>query len=240
MIQAILTDIEGTLSSLSFTREVLFPYAARRLPDFVRENGREPEVKRLLADVRAYAGRSLDDEALIERMLAWMEVDQKITPLKALQGLIWEEGFGRGDFTGHVHADAVDCLRRWHDSGMALYVFSSGSVHTQQMLLGHSQAGDLRPLFTDHFDTRVGGKKQIAAYKTIAERIAIPPGRILFLSDTVDELDAAGSAGLRTTCIRRADDPRDAGGHPCATDFYGVEVNGDPSVRPVEADHAGD
>ncbi|ANB01493.1 acireductone synthase [Ectothiorhodospira sp. BSL-9] len=240
MTQAILTDIEGTLSSRAFIRDELFPYAARRLPGFVREHSREPGVKRLLADVRAYAGRSLNDEALIERMLAWMEVDQKITPLQALQGLVWEEGFQRGDFAGHVYGDAVECLRGWHDQGFALYVFSSGSVHSQQMLLGHSQAGDLRPLFTEHFDTRMGGKKQIAAYKVIAERIGVPPGQILFLSDTVDELDAAGSAGLRTTCIRRAGDMRDAGGHPLAADFHGVSVNGDPSIRPVEANHAGD
>ncbi|MGO4781758.1 acireductone synthase, partial [Lysobacter sp. 2RAB21] len=41
-IRAILTDIEGTTSSISFVKDVLFPYARRALPGFVATRGREP------------------------------------------------------------------------------------------------------------------------------------------------------------------------------------------------------
>ncbi len=35
-VKAILTDIEGTTSSIAFVFEVLFPYAKQHLPDYVR------------------------------------------------------------------------------------------------------------------------------------------------------------------------------------------------------------
>ncbi len=44
MINTILTDIEGTTSSIHFVHEVLFPYAAKNLPEFVRNNHAKPEV----------------------------------------------------------------------------------------------------------------------------------------------------------------------------------------------------
>ena len=47
-ISAILTDIEGTTSSISFVHEVLFPYASRELPGFVRANYDQPDIAALL------------------------------------------------------------------------------------------------------------------------------------------------------------------------------------------------
>ena len=44
----VLTDIEGTTSGISFIKDVLFPYARRELPRFVREHRDEPEVRRWL------------------------------------------------------------------------------------------------------------------------------------------------------------------------------------------------
>ena len=224
MIRAIITDIEGTLSGVSFTREVLLPHAVKHLPEFVRTHRTVPEVKRLLADIRAYAGGSLDDEALMQRMLAWMSADQKITPLKALQGLIWEEGYRRGDFKGHVYPDAVACLRAWHDRGITLHVFSSGSVRAQEDFLAHSEAGDLRPLFSGNFDTRIGGKTHIAAYKLITERIGCAPGEALFLCDDTRELDAAAAAGLRTTLVQRQGAAAADSSHPVVTDFHQIRL----------------
>ncbi|MDD3517484.1 MAG: acireductone synthase [Chromatiales bacterium] len=224
MTQAILTDIEGTTSSLSFVKDVLFPHAAQHLPEFVRTHRGEPEVKRLLADARIYAGAELDDEALIERMLAWIATDQKITPLKSLQGLIWEEGYRRGDFKGHVYDDAARRLREWHERGLKLYVYSSGSVHAQKLLFAHTKFGDLTPLFSGHFDTRIGGKKDASSYKRIAEQTGIAAGDFLFLSDARDELDAARDAGMKTCGLKREGVTNDFGEHPWCGDFDGVTV----------------
>jgi enolase-phosphatase E1 len=224
MTKIILTDIEGTTSSLSFVKDVLFPYAREHLPEFVRNHRDDSEVKRLLADARAYAGGNLEEDALIERMLGWIDNDQKITPLKALQGLIWEHGYEHGDFQGHVYDDAVEHLRKWHRQGIRLAIYSSGSVHAQKLLFGHTAFGDMNPLFDAYFDTRVGGKRDTASYKVIAEELGVEPREILFLSDLRSELDAATEAGMKTTALDRAAGGEDFGPHPVAGDFSGVVI----------------
>ena len=222
MIKAILTDIEGTTSSLSFVKDVLFPYAAEHLPDFVRAHRDEPQVAQLLDDARAVAGGSGDDEALIAQLLEWIVTDRKITPLKALQGLIWEEGYARGDFRGHIYEDAARNLRDWHGAGLRLYVYSSGSVHAQKLLFGHTEYGDLTPVFSGFFDTRIGGKRERDAYRAIVSEIGLPPGEILFLSDIREELDAARDAGMATTALRREGVTGPFGEHPIVDDFDGI------------------
>lgn len=203
MIRAILTDIEGTTSSLSFVKDVLFPYSRERLAQFVRSHAREAQVRQILADARRESNEELNDQELIERMLKWIDEDRKVTPLKALQGLIWETGYRNGELVGHVYDDAYDALRRWHDRGVRLYVFSSGSVKAQQLLFGHTAKGDLQPLFAGYFDTTIGAKRDPAAYRRIAEIIGIAPGDILFLSDITEELDAAQTAGMQTYWLVR-------------------------------------
>lgn len=220
MVQAIVTDIEGTTSSLSFVKEVLFPYAARHLPGFVRAQGQRPEVRQLLDEARALAGGALDDEQLVAMLLRWIQEDRKLGPLKALQGLIWEEGYRQGDFQGHVYEDAVRGLREWHARGIRLYVYSSGSVRAQQLLFGHTRFGDLTPLFRGYFDTGMGGKKETASYAAIVRELGLPAAEVLFLSDVREELDAAAAAGLRTACLVRGEGPEVAPGpHPVAHRF---------------------
>ena len=183
MIKAIVTDIEGTTSSLSFVKDVLFPYARAHLPEFVRLYRGNVEVRALLDDARALAGAELDDEKLIAQFIDWIDHDQKITPLKSLQGLIWEAGYRQGDFKGHVYEDAARQLQAWKQAGHALYVYSSGSVHAQKLLFGHTVYGDLTPLFSGYFDTHIGGKREMASYQAIAVKIDLPAEQILFLSD---------------------------------------------------------
>ena len=206
MISAILTDIEGTTSSISFVKDVLFPYARRALPGFVREHGHEAEVRRWLDQVAVENGGMCQDEMIVETLQGWIDEDRKHTALKALQGMIWEAGYRDADFTAHIYPDAAPALRGWHGSGLPLYVYSSGSVPAQKLFFGHSDAGDLTALFSDWFDTEVGGKREAASYRRIAEAIGVPAGEILFLSDVVEELDAAREAGLQTVLIDRLQD----------------------------------
>ncbi|MGY1531277.1 acireductone synthase [Luteimonas sp. A649] len=216
MKTTILTDIEGTAGSISFVREVLFPYARRELPRFVREHGQEPEVRRWLDQVATEHGAVCDDAVIVEVLQGWIDEDRKHTALKALQGLMWTEGYRRADFTAHVYPDAVEGLRRWHDAGHRLAVYSSGSVPAQKMFFGHSDAGDLLPLFEAFFDTEVGGKREAASYARIATELGREPGSILFLSDVVAELDAARDAGLRTVLVDRLQDyPQPRTGDAC-------------------------
>ena len=229
MTTTILTDIEGTTGSISFVREVLFPYARRELPRFVRERGHEPDVRRWLDQVATEHGAMCDDAVIVEVLQGWIDEDRKHTALKALQGMIWADGYRRADFTAHVYPDAVAALRRWHADGHRLAVYSSGSVPAQRMFFGHSAAGDMLPLFEAFFDTEVGGKREAASYARIASELGTNPGTILFLSDVVAELDAAREAGMRTVLVDRLEDypqPRSAAecnGHARVDSFDAID-----------------
>lgn len=197
-LRAVVTDIEGTITSIAFVKDVLFPYARERLPGFVRRHAARADVAALLDDTRALAGEpDLDTEATVARLLTWIDADRKATPLKTLQGMVWAEGYSAGHFVGHVYPDAAAALRRWHAAGIALYAYSSGSVEAQRLLLGHSEAGDLASIFSGHFDTRTGAKTDDASYRAIAATLALDPSAIVFLSDAVSELEAASAAGMR-------------------------------------------
>ena len=143
MIKAIITDIEGTTSSLSFVKDVLFPYARAKLPAFVEAHQQDAQLQSLLDDAAKIMGGEPDLQTLITQFVNWIDEDKKITPLKSLQGLIWEAGYQQGDFKGHVYADAVEALQAWKAQGLALYVYSSGSVQAQKLLFAHTEYGDL-------------------------------------------------------------------------------------------------
>lgn len=224
MIRAIVTDIEGTTSSLSFVKDVLFPYARARLPAFVAAHAKSQPVRAQLQAVAEAVGRPLSDAEACAQLIQWIDEDRKITPLKALQGMIWEAGYRQGDFQGHVYEDAVRYLRHWKARGIALYVFSSGSVHAQKLLFAHTAYGDLTPLFSGYFDTTIGSKRETGAYRRIAQAIGAPPGEILFLSDIREELDAARSVGMQTCWLVRDGMPPADPPHPVATDFDAIAV----------------
>lgn len=223
--RVVLTDIEGTTSAISFVHDVLFPYASSELADFVRDNEDDPAIAQILADARDEADEpGATTERVIEILLGWIAEDRKATPLKELQGHIWRNGYESGDFTGHVYVDAVEGLRRWHEAGIDLYVYSSGSVGAQKLLFGNSDAGDLTHLFSGYFDTNIGHKKDVAAYEAIAESIGVDPAEILFLSDVAEELDAARTAGMQTMQLVR-DDAVVVGEHQVADDFDDVIID---------------
>ena len=225
-IKAILTDIEGTTSSISFVKEVLFPYARAALPGFVRAHGQEPEVRRWLDMVATeVAASACQDDVIVETLQGWIEQDRKHTALKALQGMVWEAGYRDGDFTAPLYPDVAPALRAWHAAGHPLAVYSSGSVPAQKLLFSHTDAGDLTPFLCGYFDTTSGHKRDPDSYRLIADRLDRQPADVLFLSDVVEELDAAREAGMRTVLLDRREDypePRtgDAtNGHPRVESF---------------------
>ncbi|TZF90052.1 acireductone synthase [Cognatilysobacter lacus] len=205
-VRAILTDIEGTTSSISFVKDVLFPYARRALPAFVHEHGQEADVRRWLDEVAVEQGGICNDDTIVEVLQGWIDQDRKHTALKALQGMVWSAGYESADFTAHMYPDAAHALREWRDAGYPIYVYSSGSVAAQKLFFGHSDAGDLTSLVSGWFDTEMGGKREAASYARIAESIGTAPGDILFLSDVVEELDAARQAGMQTLLVDRIND----------------------------------
>jgi enolase-phosphatase E1 len=234
-VLGVLMDVEGTTTSISFVYDVLFPYAAARLEATCAERAAEPEVAAALARLReehaaesaraAAAPRPLPppppfgDGAPYARYL--MAQDRKSTGLKALQGLIWERGYRSGELRGHVFDDVPPALAAWRAAGVRLRVFSSGSVQAQRLLFEHSDHGDLSPLFAGFHDTTTGPKLEPRSYQAIAGAFGLPAPSLLFLSDTVGELDAAAAAGFRTALLERPGNrPQPASAaHPACRSF---------------------
>ncbi|MEN8261663.1 MAG: acireductone synthase [Pseudomonadota bacterium] len=223
-VKAVVTDIEGTTSSMSFVKDVLFPYARQHIGDFVRAHQDKDVVRCLLDDARREAGEELDTEALIEQLIRWIDEDKKVTPLKTLQGLIWEAGFKESAFKGHVYEDAARSLKEWKARAINLFVYSSGSVFAQKLLFEYSHHGDLTPLFTGYFDTHIGGKRKPYAYRRIAVEVGYDPADILFLSDIKEELDAAREAGFQTVWLVREAAPDPNAEHPQVATFDQIDI----------------
>ncbi len=220
----LLTDIEGTTTDIAFVHRVLFPYALKHMAEFVVAHAEEPAVREQLDAVAELSGcNPLALEKLVDHLEGWIDEDRKLTPLKALQGMIWREGYASGAFTGHLYPDAHAGLQRWHEAGIALYVYSSGSIAAQQLLYGHSDFGDLRPWFSGYFDTTSGAKKDAASYARIAGSLPAGAAQTVFLSDVVEELDAAAEAGMQTVQLVRADGMV-TGAHPVAHSFDDISL----------------
>ena len=221
-VKAILTDIEGTTSAVSFVFDVLFPYAREHLPDFVRNHAAEPPVQTQIDAVREESGEpDADVDRVVGILLDWIAVDRKASSLKALQGMVWAEGYRAGQLKGHVYPDAVNSLRRWHEQGYALYFYSSGSVQAQKLIFGCAEVGDLTPLFSGYFDTGSGYKRETDSYVRIAGSIGLQSHEILFLSDVEEELDAARQAGMHTCGLVRGSG--ELAGHLAVSTFEAID-----------------
>ncbi len=205
-IRVVLSDIEGTTSSIDFVHQVLFPYSAKALPEFVRTQ--PAAVSKALLAVQTHAdfckapGADTQEKA-IALWLRWIAEDRKETSLKSVQGMIWQQGYQTGAYQAHVYADVPPAFQRWQTQGKLLAIYSSGSIAAQKLFFQYSQAGDLRRFFSDYFDTTSGHKREADSYRAIARALGFIPGQILFLSDIREELDAARRAGLTTTGLSR-------------------------------------
>jgi enolase-phosphatase E1 len=210
-LPVILTDIEGTTGSIRFVHEVLFPYARERMAAFLAAHRDEPAVRAEIEAVARETGVAPDDLSRITAVLiGWIDEDRKATPLKALQGMIWKDGFTSGELIAHIYPDAAARLRGWHEAGHRIFVYSSGSIAAQKLYFAHTSEGDLTPLLDGYFDTTTGGKREAESYRAIAAQIGVAPADIVFLSDVEAELEAAEQAGLRTVWLTRDGRPEGA------------------------------
>jgi enolase-phosphatase E1 len=211
-IHAILLDIEGTTTPIDFVSKQLFPFASARVEDFLQRNSGQAEIGAVIEELRAASQRdhgysagswaSGDGEQAISGAAAYVRwliaKDSKITPLKTLQGKIWEEGYRSGELKGGVYPDVAPALARWKKQGQRIAIFSSGSVLAQKLLFAHSTAGDLTSFLDAYFDTATGPKREAASYQKIAAALHLKAERFVFVSDVEAELDAARAAGMRT------------------------------------------
>jgi len=215
-VRAFLLDIEGTTTPISFVHEVLFSYARRELTTFLSKHSNSQEVVDDLARLRDEHASDLAEgrhppsvsEGDVADYIYWLiDRDRKSPALKSLQGKIWQQGYADGSLKAPVFEDVRRALKRWHDTGINVSIFSSGSVLAQKLLFAHTDAGDLTGFISSYFDTKVGKKVDEESYRRIAGELAIPANEIHFVSDVVAELDAASDAGMITSlCVRPGND----------------------------------
>jgi enolase-phosphatase E1 len=194
----------------------------------VRAHAEDPAVRTHLDATARDAGLAPDDLAgIIATLIGWIDADRKATPLKALQGMIWQEGYANAAYTAHIYDDALAALRAWHAQGRRLYVYSSGSIAAQKLYFAHTTAGDLTALFSGYFDTTTGPKKDADSYRSIAHTVGVAADDMAFLSDLEGEVDAARSAGLRTVWVRRdlARAPASQRGHRVVRSFAEIKLD---------------
>jgi len=225
MVKAIVCDIEGTTTSLSFVKDVLFPYSRQRMEGFIEQRHAQPEIAKLIENVRREMGNAnATHQEVSAQLVRWIDEDKKITCLKAIQGHIWQAGYDNGDYFGHIYRDAYQQLKTWHEAGIALFIYSSGSVYAQKLLFGHTEYGDLNHLFQGNFDTTVGAKTDPASYKNIVTKINLAADSILFASDIESELDAARLAGMQTVWLVREGPLSAQSNHPQVNSFIDIAV----------------
>jgi enolase-phosphatase E1 len=230
----VVLDIEGTTSPTAAIVGDLYRYARPRLGPWITDHSDDPLVARALEETRQLAGiPGAATDQLVAVLEGWMDSDEKATPLKTVQGLIWAHGFATGEISAQFFDDVPPAIRRWHSAGVRLAVFSSGSVTSQRAWFEHSPVGDLFALVSAAFDTsNAGPKREALSYQAITATLDAPPDRTLFLSDVPAELDAARAAGWATVGVRRAGEPNadaDFGSHPTARSFAEIDVTGSGS-----------
>lgn len=222
MISAILCDVEGTTTDLAFVHQTLSPYARRHIANFLRQQQSQPAVKSALLSLRTEAQLPLAGlDRLIAELLHYIDIDKPSPALKQLQAMIWAEGYISGQFTGHIYEDAYEQIKRWHNAGQAVYLYSSSTIAAQELLFGHSDHGNVLPLINGHFDSSVGSKRDSSSYRSIRETLGIPAEQLLYVSATHQELDAARQDGWHTVQIsRQAPDRRST--HTQVTSFLDI------------------
>lgn len=204
--KGVLLDIEGTVSSIGFVHDTMFPYVRSHLAGFLAAHGQDARVEAVCRQVLSEAGASSGNDvaAAVGRL---MDADAKTAGLKELQGLVWQAGFESGELRSDIFDDVPPQLAQWHQAGIDVRIYSSGSVGAQKLFFRYSRHGDLTPLLKGFYDTRTGPKREAESYRKIAADMRLAPSQVLFLSDALGELDAARDAGMATGLVKRPGNP---------------------------------
>lgn len=221
----VILDIEGTITPITFVKETLFPYVTSGLSAFLDRTWETNELKSQIELLREQAKKDVDTKidqaiiipseseasvadiksAVVETIVWQMKADRKIGALKSFQGYMWKEGYESGVLRGVVYDDVVPVLDQWKAAGKKIYIYSSGSVPAQKLLVGYSTKGDLMSYFSGYFDTSVGLKTESASYENIAQQIGKENNTesILFVTDNINEIFAATKAGYQVVISDR-------------------------------------
>ncbi|CAO3641608.1 unnamed protein product [Cunninghamella blakesleeana] len=218
----VILDIEGTITPITFVKDTLFPYVTNGLDSFLNTNWGKPELEKYIQLLREQADKDVKDglsgatvipsegsdesikEAIRQNIKWQMAADRKIGALKSFQGYMWQQGYEDGELVGVVYDDVIPALEKWKSEGKNIYIYSSGSVPAQKLIVGYTKHGDLKKYFSGYFDTAVGLKVEAQSYKNIAKEIGIEDLKsILFVTDNINEIHAADKVGIQVIIAKR-------------------------------------
>lgn len=202
MIRAFLIDIEGTISPISFVKDVLFPYSKEKVCDYLKNN--EKYLDTLLKELKEIT-KEEDISLICEKLKEFIDLDLKLKPLKDLQGLIWEEGFLSKVFVAPIYEDAYRFLEKAKEKGYELYIYSSGSLKAQDLFFSNTNYGNIKYFFNGFFDTSIGSKKDPKSYLNILKETKKKSNEVIFLTDSLDEINASREANIESILVDRED-----------------------------------
>lgn len=207
MIKLYLFDIEGTTTDINFVHKVLFPYSYEKMDSFILDNQDNETILKIVDGVKKTVleenQKTLSLSEAITQLKDWIKQDRKHPTLKEIQGLIWDAGYAKEEFKGHLYPDVKPFFDRILKEGHKIGIYSSGSVHAQKLIFGHSVEGNLTPMISYFFDTKVGGKRETSSYQNISKLTNLEPSEIHFFSDIPEELKAAQQIGFKVTQLLR-------------------------------------
>ncbi|PON49692.1 Class II aldolase [Parasponia andersonii] len=214
--RCVLLDIEGTTTPISFVTDVLLPYAhdnvLKHLAATYDSEETQNDINLLRSQIESdleqgiigalpippdYVGKDLVIASLVANIEAMTRAERNVPSLKQLQGHMWRIGYQSNRLVGVLFDDVADALERWHNLGFKVYIYSGSSRESQQQLFANSNCGDLRKYLCGYFDTSVGNKKEICSYLEILRTVGVDkPADMLFITDVIQEAEAARAAGL--------------------------------------------
>ncbi|RKF62014.1 Enolase-phosphatase E1 [Erysiphe neolycopersici] len=188
--------------------EIKFPYALTALESKLSTLWTSPSFQPYLEAFPATI--RTDQFTFLEHIRSLMSNDVKDPNLKNLQGYLWLDGYESGSIRCPLFPDVAPMLQKWHDAGLFIFIYSSGSVAAQKLLFQYTQDNpDLRSLITGYFDTINAGPKTLSTSYThlIAEcnidELKNDAHQWLFFSDRIDEVNAAVTAGMKAIVVAR-------------------------------------
>jgi len=234
-------DIEGTTTPITFVKDVLFPYASTHVGKYLEDSWSTPQTQADVAELMAQAALDAKDASLsgapvvpaagnkkdqINALVSYVQwnitKDRKIGSLKQLQGHIWDAGYSSGKIVSIVYDEVPAYFERIVNSGNKIAIYSSGSRDAQKLLFKHSNHGDLRHFISCYFDTKIGQKREVASYNEIVQSLGVDsPSEVLFITDIIEEAEAAQKAGLDAVLSLRPGNAPLPAGHtfPSVTSF---------------------
>ncbi|KAM3553254.1 hypothetical protein MY1884_006776 [Beauveria asiatica] len=208
--------LEGTICPISFVKDILFPYALKALPKVLNEQW---DSSAFAPYREAFPEEYRSDRAALEvHVQDLIERDVKAPYLKSLQGHLWRQGYETGVLKAPLFDDVPAFIKSAHSTGKKIMIYSSGSVPAQKLFFGHTTGhpSDMTPFISAWFDTvNAGPKTEAESYTRILSAVSdTKPGRWLFLSDNVKEVDAARAAGMQSYPVVRPGNARLPVDHP--------------------------